>query len=136
MIYLLDTNVCVRYLNGRSVAIRERLRATNAADIAVCSVVKAELFYGANRSNNPQRTLANQQQFLNLFGSLPFDDEAAMVYGRIRAYLADRGTPIGGNDLQIAAIALVHDLILVTHNTEEFSRVPGLRWEDWEIADV
>ena len=136
MIYLLDTNVCVRYLNGRSLAIRQRLEATDAADIALCSVVKAELFYGANRSNNPQRTLANQQQFLNLFVSLPFEDEAAMVYGRIRAHLADRGTPIGGNDLQIAAISLVHDLILVTHNTGEFSRVPGLRWEDWEIADV
>lgn len=136
MIYLLDTNVCVRYLNGRSLVIRERLEAIDAADIAVCSVVKAELFYGANRSNNPQRTLTNQQQFLNLFVSLPFDDEAAMVYGRIRAYLADRGTPIGANDLQIAAIALVHNLILVTHNTGEFIRVPRLRWEDWEMADT
>jgi tRNA(fMet)-specific endonuclease VapC len=136
VIYLLDTNVCVRYLNGRSVAIRERLEATDADDIVVCSVVKAELFYGANRSNNPERTLANQQQFLNLFVSLPFDDEAATIYGKIRAHLATQGTPIGANDLQIAAIALVHNLILVTHNTGEFSRVPGLRWEDWEIADV
>lgn len=136
MIYLLDTNVCVRYLNGRSVAIRECLEATDADDIVVCSVVKAELFYGANRSNNPERTLANQQQFLNLFVSLPFDDEAATIYGRIRAHLATQGMPIGANDLQIAAIALVHNLILVTHNTGEFSRVPGLRWEDWEIADV
>lgn len=135
MIYLLDTNVCVRYLNGRSVAIRERLKATNADDIAVCSVVKAELFYGANRTNNPQRTLANQQQFLNLFVSLPFDDSAATVYGKIRAHLATQGTPIGANELQIAAIALVRNLILVTHNTGEFSRVPGLRWEDWELND-
>ncbi len=134
MIYLLDTNVCVRYLNGRSVAIRERLKATNAADIAVCSVVKAELFYGANRSNNSQRTLANQKQFLDLFVSLPFDDQAATVYGEIRAHLATRGTPIGANDLQIAAIALVNDLILVTHNTGEFNRLPRLRWEDWEIT--
>jgi tRNA(fMet)-specific endonuclease VapC len=136
VIYLLDTNVCVRYLNGRSLAIRERLQATNAEDIVVCSVVKAELFYGAMKSNTPQRTLANQQQFLDLFRSLPFDDEAATVYGRIRAHLAALGTPIGANDLQIAAIALTHNLILVTHNTREFSRVPGLRLEDWEIADA
>jgi tRNA(fMet)-specific endonuclease VapC len=136
VIYLLDTNVCVRYLNGRSVAIRERLQTTNAEDIVVCSVVKAELFYGAMKSNIPQRTLANQQQFLDLFKSLPFDDEAATVYGRIRAHLAALGTPIGANDLQIAAIALTHNLILVTHNTREFSRVPGLRLEDWEIADA
>ena len=133
MIYLLDTNVCVRYLNGRSLSIRERLQATNAEDIVVCSVVKAELFYGAMKSNNPQRTLVNQQQFLNSFASLPFDDEAAEVYGRIRAHLATQGTPIGANDLQIASISLVHNLTLVTHNTGEFSRVPGLRLEDWEI---
>lgn len=74
MRYLLDTNVCARYLNGKSPAIRQRLRSTNVKDIAVCSVVKAELFYGAMKSNNPERTLARQQQFLNLFVSLPFDD--------------------------------------------------------------
>lgn len=133
MIYLLDTNVCVQYLNGRSEAIRERIQQTDADDIAVCSIVKAELFYGAQRSQHPERNLARQQQFLNLFLSLPFDDEAAMVYGRIRAHLAAQGTPIGSNDVQIAAIALANDLILVTHNTGEFSRVSGLRLEDWEV---
>ncbi|MEO0969987.1 MAG: type II toxin-antitoxin system VapC family toxin [Cyanobacteria bacterium J06639_18] len=132
MRYLLDTNVCARYLNGRSPTIRERIRATNRQDIAVCSVVKAELFYGAMRSNNPQRTLARQQEFLNLFVSLPFDDNAALIYGKIRAQLTALGTPIGPNDFQIAAIALVNNLILVTHNTREFSRVDGLLFEDWE----
>ena len=102
--------------------------------IVVCSVVKAELFYGAMRSNNPQRTLANQQKFLNSFVSLPFDDQAAVIYGRIRAHLATQGMPIGANDLQIAAISLAHNLTLVTHNQREFSRVPGLHLEDWEIA--
>ena len=61
MRYLLDTNVCVVYLNGRSASVRDRLLATPAEEIAVCSVVKAELFYGACRSNNPQQTLARQQ---------------------------------------------------------------------------
>ncbi|MEO0684643.1 MAG: type II toxin-antitoxin system VapC family toxin [Cyanobacteria bacterium J06649_11] len=132
MKYLLDTNVCARYLNGKSPAIRERIRATNKNDIAVCSIVKAELFYGAMRSNNPQKTLANQQQFLNLFVSLPFDDNAAVVYGEIRAELTALGTPIGPNDFQIAAIALANNLILVTHNVREFNRVNGLKIEDWE----
>ncbi|MBE9038910.1 type II toxin-antitoxin system tRNA(fMet)-specific endonuclease VapC [aff. Roholtiella sp. LEGE 12411] len=132
MRYLLDTNVCARYLNGRSVAIRERLRPTNVDDIAVCSVVKAELFYGAMRSNDPTRTLARQQKFLKLFVSLPFDDSTAFVYGRIRAELLAAGTPIGPNDFQIAAIALTHNLTLVTHNTREFGRVSGLMIEDWE----
>ncbi len=98
MRYLLDTNVCARYLNGRSPTIRERIRATNREDIAVCSVVKAELFYGAMRSNNPQRTLARQQEFLNLFVSLAFDDNAALIYGEIRAQLTALGIPIGPND--------------------------------------
>jgi tRNA(fMet)-specific endonuclease VapC len=99
----------------------------------VCSVVKAELFYGAMRSNNPDRSIAQQQDFLNRFISLPFDDQSAVIYGQIRAQLAVSGTPIGPNDLLIASIALANNLILVTHNTREFSRVEGLRLEDWEI---
>ena len=92
--YLLDTNVCIRYLNGRSPAIREKLEITNVSDIYVCAIVKAELFYGAMRSNNPQRSLTNQQKFLNLFTSLPFDDDVALTYGNIRAHLAQQGTPL------------------------------------------
>jgi tRNA(fMet)-specific endonuclease VapC len=132
MRYLLDTNVCVMYLNGRSESVRDRLLITPMEDIAVCSVVKAELFYGAIKSNNPARTLERQQQFLARFISLPFDDEAAIVFGEIRSVLASAGTPIGPYDLQIASIALVNDLTLVTHNTREFSRVNGLRFEDWQ----
>ena len=65
--------------------------------------------------------------------SLPFDDSAAEEYGRIRAHLANLGTPIGPNDLLIAAIALANKITLVSHNTAEFSRVPGLILEDWQI---
>ena len=132
MDYLLDTNHCIRYLNVRSTAIRRRLDRMKARDIAVCSIVKAELFAGAWRSNNPRRTLAKQRQFLGRFHSLPFDDLAAERYGQENARLATLGTPIGPADLQIAAIALVNDLTLVTHDTREFARVAGLRIEDWE----
>lgn len=133
MIYLLDTNTCIGYLNGRSIGVLRRLQALFSQDVAVCSVVKAELFYGSMRSNNPARSLAQQQDFLNRFISLPFDDQSAVIYGQIRAQLAASGTPIGPNDLLIASIALANNLILVTHNTREFSRVEGLRLEDWEI---
>lgn len=133
MRYLLDTNVCVVYLNGRSASVREQLLATPVEEIAVCSVVKAELFYGACRSNNPKRTLERQQAFLARFVSLPFEDEAALLAGQIRAKLASAGTPIGSYDLQIAAIALTNNLTLVTHNTREFERVDGLQIEDWEV---
>jgi tRNA(fMet)-specific endonuclease VapC len=132
VIYLLDTNACIVYLNRPISGVRRRLETLPPQDIAICSVVKSELFYGARRSNNPQRTLALQSAFLNNFFSLPFDDAAATIFGRIRAELATLGTPIGPYDLQIASIALAHNLILVTHNTREFSRVNGLQIEDWE----
>ena len=133
MLYLIDTNVCVMYLNGRSQLVCDRIVSIPTQDIAVCSVVKAELFYGAMRSNNPARTLQRQQTFLDRYLSLPFNDQAAIIFGQVRAQLADQGTPIGAYDLQIAAIALANNLRLVTHNTREFSRIPKLQLEDWEI---
>ena len=133
MRYLLDTNVCVMYLNGRSDLVRDRILSTPTQDMVVCSVVKAELFYGAMKSNKPTRTLERQQQFLERFVSLPFGDDAAILFGQIRARLANAGTPIGAYDLQIAAIALANNLTLVTHNTREFDRVDGLQVEDWEV---
>jgi tRNA(fMet)-specific endonuclease VapC len=133
MRYLLDTNVCVMYLNGRSISVRDRLRSNSTEEMAVCSVVKAELFYGAMRSNNPAQTLERQREFLERFTSLPFGDEAAIVCGQIWARLASAGTPIGAYDLQIAAIALANNLTLVTHNTREFGRVDGLQIEDWKV---
>jgi tRNA(fMet)-specific endonuclease VapC len=132
MKYLLDTNVCIKYLNEDSI-IRQRLQNYNLEDIAVCSVVKLELFYGAMRSDNPDEVWAKVKRFLEVFISLPLDDISALNAGMIRAQLANLGTPIGYNDLLIASIALSHDLILVTHNIKEFVRVEGLKIEDWEI---
>ena len=132
MTYLLDTNTCIRYLNGQSASVLRRLQSLPLTEVAVCSVVKAELYYGAMKSDNPNQTLAKQRMFLDAFASLPFDDRAAELYGRIRADLSRKGTPIGPYDLMIAAIALAHDAILVTHNVREFGRVEGLRFEDWE----
>lgn len=132
MNYLLDTNTCIQYLNGRSPNIKQRLEKTLAKEIVVCSIVKAELFFGAMKSVNPKRSFAKQKKFLDRFDSLPFDDQSAVIYGQIRAQLESQGTPIGPTDLLIAAIALANQATLVTHNTREFSRVTGLRIEDWE----
>lgn len=134
MTYLLDTNACIRYLSGRSVPLMQKLRTKPLNSIVICSVVKAELFYGAMKSQTPQLTLAKQLHFLNQFVSLPFDDVAAQIFGEIRADLARKGTPIGPYDLQIAAIALAHNVTLVTHNSVEFGRIATLRLEDWEIG--
>lgn len=132
MIWLLDTNLCIGYLRGRSLAIRERFHAARPQDLVVCSVVKAELLYGAQRSHFPERNLASLRMFLAPLRSLAFDDECAERYAEIRVRLEKAGTLIGPNDLLIAAIARVHGATLVTHNVREFSRVEGLRLEDWE----
>jgi tRNA(fMet)-specific endonuclease VapC len=92
------------------------------------------LFYGAMKSTDPVRTLTRQMAFLAWLPSFPFDDRAAGQYGRIRAVLELRGTPIGSNDLMIAAIALANSLTLVTHNLREFGRIAGLRIDDWEAS--
>ena len=133
MIYLLDTNTCIGYLKGSVLNIRQKLQELSPTDVAVCSIVKAELFYGAMKSRNPTQALQRQRDFLNQFVSLPFDDDATLVYAQIRARLESLGTPIGAYDLQIAAIALAHNLIVVTHNTREFNRVEGLAIKDWEV---
>jgi len=101
--------------------------------LAVCSVVKAELFFGSLRSQNPTKSRQMQDDFLKELISLPFDDAAAEHYAQIRANLTSTGELIGPNDLIIAAIALTHNLTLVTHNTAEFSRVKTLQLEDWEL---
>lgn len=134
MSYLLDTNVCIRYLNGRSDPIKKFVEKRGDL-IHLCSIVKAELFYGAAKSNNPTRTLQKQLEFVTRFHSFSFDDKAADVYGKIRAQLEKDGKPIGPNDLMIAAISVANDLTLITHNSAEFSRVVGLKWEDWETPE-
>ena len=93
--------------------------------------MKAELYYGAYKSQQRAQTLCQARSVHQDFHSYAFDDAAAEAYGRIRADLAAQGTPIGPNDLMIAAIALANNLILVTHNTREFARVAGLTLEDW-----
>ena len=136
MIYLLDTNAWVAYLRQSHAGLIARLQRESPDDVVLCSVVLGELCYGAVRSG-PTREAANFALITHLrqqFASLPFDYDAAEEYGRLRADLTKRGMIIGPNDLMIAAIALANDVKLVTHNTAEFSRVPGLTIEDWQNA--
>ena len=133
--YLLDTNTCIQFLNGRSLLVEAQFRAHSQNQLKLYSIVKAEMLYGAARSAHPDRTLAFMERFFAGYDSIPFDDAAAASYGRIRQDLAAAGTPIGPNDLLVAAIALSRNLVLVSHNTREFSRVPGLRLEDWELSE-
>ncbi|SRR5579883_195876 len=133
MIYLLDTNTCIQYINRRNLPIYRRITSSSPDDIAICDIVKFELYFGAYNSARVEENLEILRKFFGDFVSLPFDGEAAAICGRVRAHLKATGTPIGSYDLQIAAIALSHNLTLITHNTAEFSRVDGLQFEDWEI---
>jgi tRNA(fMet)-specific endonuclease VapC len=133
MKYLLDTNTCIRFINGRNPRIREHFLEVDDADLAVSTITRAELFYGSAKSQTPAASRAKQREFLRRFSTLPFDNRAAEVYGPMRAVLEQRGLSIGQNDMLIAAIALANNLTLVTHNTREFERIDQLRLEDWEI---
>lgn len=132
MKWMLDTNACILYIAGRAPKLRAQLDSHHSSDIVVCSVVKAELFFGSAKSHGPLAARAVQDAFLSRFESYPFDDRCANIYGTLRKHLASRGTPIGPNDLMIAATALSNQLTLVSHNVSEFSRVPGLMLDDWE----
>jgi tRNA(fMet)-specific endonuclease VapC len=130
--YLLDTNACIAILNRSSSKLLERFQARSPAEIGLSSIVKAELLFGARRSTRVEDNLRVLARFFAPFRAFPFDDLCAEHYGSIRADLFRAGKPIGPNDLLIAATARAQDLTLVTSNTREFSRIVGLRIEDWQ----
>ncbi|MCF6318909.1 MAG: type II toxin-antitoxin system VapC family toxin [Proteobacteria bacterium] len=134
--FLLDTNVCIHLLNGTKPQIIDEFKKATPAQIILCGVVKAELLYGARNSMKVEDNLQLLNRFFAPLNSLPFDDTSAEEYGKIRADLSRQGQPIGRligpNDLLIASIAKAFDVILVTNNTREFSRISGLRLVDWQ----
>jgi tRNA(fMet)-specific endonuclease VapC len=134
VIYLLDSNTWIALLRWQNAGVLARLKQHPADEIALCAVVLAELWYGAERSD-PSRRANNYALVDRLeakYQSLPFDNTAARDYAVIRAELFRIGQPIGPNDTMIAAIACSRGATLVTHNAAEFSRVPGLSIEDWQ----
>ena len=128
--YLLDTNVVIGLLNDASSMLAQRVRREKPAEIATSAIVAHELFYGAFKSRRATQNVALMNSLR--FAVLQFDKDDARQAGEIRALLAAAGTPIGSYDVLIAGQAKSRNLILVTHNTEEFRRVPGLRYEDWQ----
>jgi tRNA(fMet)-specific endonuclease VapC len=132
VVYLLDTNACIRLINPGHSPVKTRLLTIPATEIVLCSIVYTELCYGAYKSQQSERNLRLVEQFFQQFTTLSFDPMAGHIAGRIRAELESQGIPIGSNDLLIAAIAIANDLTLVTHNVREFSRVSSLCYEDWE----
>ena len=131
MRYLLDANAVIALLNDKDSRLAQRARQYKPGDIGISAIVSHELFYGAFNSQRAVRNVALVDSLK--FEVLDFDKEDSRQAGEIRAALAVKGTPIGPYDVLIAGQAMARNLILVTHNTNEFGRVPGLQIEDWEI---
>jgi tRNA(fMet)-specific endonuclease VapC len=130
MQYMLDTNICIYAIKNRPAPVLANLRSHEAAGVGLSSITVAELFLGVEKSGSAGNLVA-LRHFLEPLEIADFDQVAAEAYGRLRNVLERDGTPIGPLDTQIAAHALVLGISLVTNNTREFARVPGLRLEDW-----
>ena len=131
MKYFLDTNTCIRILNGSSQSVIDKFEEIDLDDIIIPSVVAAELLYGAHKSAKRDYNLMRFREFLSQFRIADMNTEVLECYGKIRSKLERDGTPIGANDYFIAAIAIANDGVLVTNNVKEFSRVEKLKLEDW-----
>lgn len=129
--YLLDTNICIYVLKNSYPALTEKVFSFSPSLIAMSSVTVFELEYGAAKSNWGQRTRQRLSQFIAPFTVLPFDDDDAVTAGRIRGFLEKQSITIGPYDYQIAAQGISKGLTVVTHNTREFERIPGIILEDW-----
>lgn len=130
MTYLLDTNTAIALLKEHP-RVLHHIRRVGRSELRICAPVEAELWFGVAKSARQEQNRSRLLTLLEWIPSLPFSGPATRRFGDIRAYLASQGTPIGPYDLQIAAIAIAHDLTLVSHNTREFARVPALKLEDW-----
>jgi tRNA(fMet)-specific endonuclease VapC len=128
--YLLDTNICIDVIKRRPESLLDRFNE-NASHLAISAITLAELLHGAEKSSQPQRTLSVVEDFCSRLDVLDYGAKAAQHYGQIRSALERRGTPIGVNDLHIAAHARSEGLTLVSNNLREFERVEGLLYENW-----
>ena len=130
MRWMVDTDTCIAIIKGHAGAIK-KLRGKSIGQVGISAITLSELNFGAAKSSRPEQASAALAEFTLALEVAAFDAELASVYGGVRASLAKRGTPIGPLDTLIGSHALALDITLVTHNTREFSRIEGLRLEDW-----
>jgi tRNA(fMet)-specific endonuclease VapC len=129
---MLDTNICIHIIKHHPAEVRRHLSAGRPQDVAISSIVAAELWTGVMKSRARQRNELALMEFLEFVAVLDWPAEAARVYGELRARLEAKGRPIGSLDMLIAAHALHERAVLVTRNRDEFARVEGLKIESWE----
>jgi tRNA(fMet)-specific endonuclease VapC len=130
MRWMLDTDTCISIIKKHPQVLK-KLRGKSVGQVGISSITLGELSFGAEKSSRSKEAHEALGDFLVALEVAGFDDAAAMTYGRVRASLAQKGQPIGPLDTLIGSHALEIDVVLVTHNTREFTRVDGLRLEDW-----
>ena len=128
---MLDTNICIYIIKQQPAAVLKRFLEYQLGEICISSITLAELRFGVAKSAYRDKNAGALDEFIIPLEVIPFDEEAALVYGDIRAALEKAGTPIGSMDMLIAAHAVSLNVTLVTNNTREFERVPGLTVVDW-----
>lgn len=128
---LLDTNICIYLIKNNPPKVRERFASYAPGEIGITSLSVAELHYGVEKSASREKNARALEALLLPLEIVPFDEAAAQIYGRIRATLEKKGTPVGSMDMLIAAVALARNCTLITHNLREFERINGLRCESW-----
>lgn len=133
MKYMLDTNICIYAIKHKPEIVIKRFLAHNPDEMCISAITYGELMHGVEKSQSTEKNRIALALFLSPITILEFGAEAAEEYGRIRADLEKKGTPIGSMDLLIAAHAKAEQLIIVTNNTREFKRVEGLPVEDWTL---
>lgn len=133
MKYMLDTNICIYAIKHKPETVIKRFLAHNPDEMCISAITYGELMHGVEKSQSTEKNRIALALFLSPITILEFGAEAAEEYGRIRADLEKKGTPIGSMDLLIAAHAKAEQLIIVTNNTREFKRVEGLPVEDWTL---
>ena len=129
--FFLDTNTCIYFLNGKYISIKEKMFSISVNEIAIPSIVKAELMLGAYKSKSKKSTIEKIERFLEPFEIISFDDLMTYTYAEIRSRIEKNGETIGPNDLLIASIVKFKDGVLITHNIKEFKRIDGLKIDDW-----
>lgn len=131
MIYMLDTNICIYILKHKDDKVLQKFYSCNFGDIGISSIVYSELIYGVEKSLKRDDNLKNLLKFVSSIEIYDYDINASNEYGRIRSELEKSGNIIGSMDMLIAAHAKSQNVVLVTNNEREFSRVKGLNTKDW-----
>ncbi|MBF0546391.1 MAG: type II toxin-antitoxin system VapC family toxin [Candidatus Riflebacteria bacterium] len=131
--FFLDTNTCIYFLKGTYISILKKLKSLKPEEIKIPSIVKAELLLGVEKSQKKEENQKIYNRFLEPFEVVSFDDQAAIIYAKIRASLEKRGRIIGPNDMIIAATVMAKRGTLITHNVKEFKKIAGLQLQNWVI---